>query len=88
MNHEQQRYSQKRHLEMRTGRTTRDMRDYESSGRQLSPTPTTTAGLLKKRRRELPSIRGMANRFSLAIGDSDRIGRFLNFSLILNVGNF
>ncbi|CCD61613.1 Integrase zinc-binding domain-containing protein [Caenorhabditis elegans] len=73
MNHEQQRYSQKRHLEMRTGRTTRDMRDYESSGRQLSPTPTTTAGLLKKRRRELPSIRGMANRFSLAIGDSDRI---------------
>ena len=54
------------------------MREYHSSERQESPAPTTTAGLVKKRRREFPSIRGMANRFSMAIGETDRIGELNN----------
>ncbi|CAL2037198.1 hypothetical protein CAEBREN_07129 [Caenorhabditis brenneri] len=70
---QQQRYLQKRLLDMNSDRERSSMRDCHSSERQTSPTPTTTASLVKKRRRELPSIRGMANRFSIAIGESDRI---------------
>uniref|UniRef100_A0A1I7T3F6 Integrase_H2C2 domain-containing protein n=1 Tax=Caenorhabditis tropicalis TaxID=1561998 RepID=A0A1I7T3F6_9PELO len=69
---QKQRYIQKRMLEMNSDRERSSMRDY-SNDRHSSPTPTTTAGLVKKRRKELPSIRGMSNRFSLAIGESDRI---------------
>ncbi|CAO4370105.1 unnamed protein product [Caenorhabditis nigoni] len=67
-----QRYGQKRQIDVDSDRM-RGMCGFRSSDRQQSPAPTTTAGLLKKRRREFPSIRGMANRFSIAIGDTDRI---------------